>query len=332
MEQRRKAACISGGGMCKMKRFRSLIGFGRSIGDVERLASATCCDASICETEKSVSGIGSGGNARVYRTTGIKGNWECAVKIAKKGELYRTQFENEKRILKYLAISNCKVSPRLYSGSDNEIVMELISGDTLDKLDVRRCSEFEIKELFLCLCDALLELHGLNPPVIHRDIKPSNIMLDDRGNIRIIDYGTAKILECYGKEIPGAEKECAGVGTRGFAAPEQYGGFDEGIRTDIYQLGQTMEKCLNEAAVSSKFRESMDVIIQRCSSTCIGERYAGAADIKLDILRLKAAKKRKCFIKFCESFQEWNRKNRINTEKEAIFIDIVRTCDSIEFL
>ena len=87
------------------------------------------------------------------------------------------------------------------------------------------------------LCDVLAYLHSRKPPIIYRDMKPDNVQLKPDGTITLLDFGTAREYKYRGAE--GSDTSC--LGTRGYAAPEQYGGMGEtDARTDIYCLGATL--------------------------------------------------------------------------------------------
>lgn len=83
------------------------------------------------------------------------------------------------------------------------------------------------------LCDILHKLHGNLPPIIHRDIKPSNIIFSSDGVVKLIDFNAARELRAEQNE------DTRLMGTRRFAAPEQYGFGQSDPRTDIYALGIT---------------------------------------------------------------------------------------------
>lgn len=118
------------------------------------------------------------------------------------------------------------------------IAMEIVPGENLEKHLEKRTlplAEDEVLELSLKLCDILKYLHTHDPPVVFRDLKPSNIMIDETGNIDLIDFGIARIFE--------KEKltDTLHYGTVGYAPPEQYGkqgGTDP--RSDLYSLGALM--------------------------------------------------------------------------------------------
>ena len=90
------------------------------------------------------------------------------------------------------------------------------------------------------LASALDYLHSMNPPIIYRDMKPSNVMLKPDGSVKLIDFGTAK------EYIVENNADTTALGTRGYAAPEQFGDsqgrgiYNTDARTDIYNLGATL--------------------------------------------------------------------------------------------
>ena len=79
--------------------------------------------------------------------------------------------------------------------------------------------------------DVLSKLGEMNPPVIHRDIKPDNIMIDRDRKVYLVDFNISRELD--GTKV----RDTVAMGTRGFAAPEQYGFSESDIRTDFYSLG-----------------------------------------------------------------------------------------------
>ena len=130
------------------------------------------------------------------------------------------------------------------------VVMEYIEGETVEGRVAREGASCALALAVMpAVCDAVGELHGaFRPPLIHRDLKPSNIILtggageggaaaaagDDAGiapTAVIIDLGIARSFK------PGAEADTARFGTRGYAAPEQFGFGQTDVRTDVYALG-----------------------------------------------------------------------------------------------
>lgn len=119
------------------------------------------------------------------------------------------------------------------------LVMDRVEGQTLDDALQGRTAPFPEAQVLawaVQLCDVLDYLHHQNPPIIFRDLKPGNIMLDREGNIRLIDFGVARLFR------PGAGKDTTSLGTPGYAPPEQYGKGQTDARSDVYALGATLHQ------------------------------------------------------------------------------------------
>ncbi len=118
------------------------------------------------------------------------------------------------------------------------LVMDFIDGEPLDdylqQLQEPCLPLEEVIDIGLQLCDVLHYLHQLEPPIIFRDVKPANIMRTPGGRLYLIDFGIARRFK------PGQARDTTPLGSPGFAAPEQYGGAQSTIRTDIYGLGATL--------------------------------------------------------------------------------------------
>ncbi len=97
-------------------------------------------------------------------------------------------------------------------------------------------------EIFHRVCLAVHHLHERG--VVHRDIKPKNLLADVNGNVKVVDFGLAKLLA-----IPDESLDRARVGSRLFMSPEQTRGNPDEIdaRTDVYSLGVTMYYILTSA-------------------------------------------------------------------------------------
>jgi polar amino acid transport system substrate-binding protein len=90
------------------------------------------------------------------------------------------------------------------------------------------------------VADALIYLHGQNPPVIHRDIKPANIRITPQGRAYLVDFGLVKYYSPSLRTTMGARAV-----TPGYSPPEQYGQGRTDARTDIYALGATLYTLLS---------------------------------------------------------------------------------------
>src|SRR5688572_1402162 len=110
--------------------------------------------------------------------------------------------------------------------------MELIAGGSLADLLRRGALPPErITALLDQIADALDYAHSKG--VIHRDLKPQNILLDERGNAHLTDFGIAKILG----QAAAITQTGAAVGTPAYMSPEQWQGKGMDARSDIYSLG-----------------------------------------------------------------------------------------------
>lgn len=119
---------------------------------------------------------------------------------------------------------------------------EYINGQTLHDILSKELPSIDSRTVwFSDLCRGLSFLHKADPAIIHRDVKSENVLIDDRGQARLIDFGAAK---CY---RPEANRDTILIGTDGIAAPEQYGFAQSDARTDIYALGKLLQELFPEA-------------------------------------------------------------------------------------
>jgi eukaryotic-like serine/threonine-protein kinase len=151
-------------------------------------------------------------------------------------------FEHEALLLADLAHPNL---PRIHDHFSEHgrayVVMDFIAGETLeDYLDkfVRRFSVEAALDIGIQLAAVLDYLHSRQPPIIFRDLKPANIMLTPDNHVYLIDFGLARHFK------PGKAKDTIPLGSKGYAAPEQYGKAQSTPQTDIYGLGATLHQLL----------------------------------------------------------------------------------------
>lgn len=129
------------------------------------------------------------------------------------------------------------------------IVMELVKGETLS--DLMRKEELTIPrsiEIIKQVAEALAEAHVHG--IIHRDIKPSNIAINERGNVKVLDFGLAKEIEISPSD-PEAQtrlntqtREGVIVGTPMYLSPEQALGVEVDARSDLFSLGGLLYECI----------------------------------------------------------------------------------------
>lgn len=244
---------------------------------------------------KILSKIGHGGMSVVYMALNEKANKTWAVKeIRKDGKMdfnvVKQGLVAEIETLKRLRHKNLPSIVDVIEDEDSFIiVMDYIEGNSLDKaLESGPQSQEDVIDWAIQLCDVLGYLHSCNPPIIYRDMKPANIMLKPDGSIALIDFGTAKTYEID-------LGETTGIGTIGYAAPEQYLGSGYGrtdARTDIYCLGITLyhlltgiDPCKNVIsdrsvrAVNPSFSHGLDEIIIKCTQSDPKDRYQSCAEL-----------------------------------------------------
>ncbi|BAZ46529.1 serine/threonine protein kinase [Chondrocystis sp. NIES-4102] len=165
-------------------------------------------------------------------------------RIAKAREL----FEREARILKSLEHPGI---PKYYDffveNNHKYIVMELIHGHNLEQLVIQRGATDPERTIrwMIQVCDILVYLHNLEPPLIHRDIKPANLMLRNLDSrLMLLDFGAVKEL--------GTALETR-IGVEGYSAPEQYRG-KPCPQSDIYGVGTTIIFLLTGKAPMEYYR------------------------------------------------------------------------------
>ncbi len=240
--------------------------------------------------------IGRGGMSVVYLAMDRRLNKQWAIKEIKK---VANSQKNEVVIQSLLAEANLMkrldhpTLPRIVDIIDNGrtiyVVMDYIEGESLDKILKEEGAQPQerVIEWAKELCAALLYLHSQDPPVIYRDMKPANVMLKPEGNLKVIDFGIAREYKV------GNLADTVSLGTRGYAAPEQFGGkgqTDE--RTDIYGLGITLYHLVTGKNPSEPPYEiypirkwnpglssGLEAIIQKCTQLNPADRYQSCGEL-----------------------------------------------------
>lgn len=189
--------------------------------------------------------IGKGGMSTVYQAMDLTtGNLLAIKDVERTGKDDNAAVEQslvaEGRMLKQL--SNAHL-PRIYDILENPssflLVMDFIEGESLDKVIAREGAQNmdRVLDWGMQICEVFDYLHNQPTPIIYRDMKPANVILQPNGQLKMIDFGTARTQK-FGV-VMAADTLC--LGTAGFAAPEQFGGFGQSTaRTDIFCLGATL--------------------------------------------------------------------------------------------
>ena len=287
--------------------------------------------------------IGKGGMSIVYFAMNRRANKAWAVKVVRKDggnddNLVKTNLMAEIETLTSIKHPKIPEISRIIDKDDTYIIiMDYVEGKSLedirtlfdvngnavteegedgrDYLVFKPQSEEDVVNWAIQLCEVFEYLHDENlhkgGKIIYRDTKPSNIMLKPNGDVVVVDFGTAKTY----KAGNGETVDTTGLGTQGYAAPEQYGGqgrTDE--RTDIYGLGVTMYSLLtginpqkhhienfSVREVNPSISKGLDKIIVKCTQYNRKDRYQSCAELLFD-LRNKDIDKKKAIQKVITFF------------------------------
>ncbi|MBZ0114985.1 MAG: tetratricopeptide repeat protein [Thermoanaerobaculia bacterium] len=186
--------------------------------------------------------IGRGGMGTVYLAERVEGGFEqrVAVKLLKRGmdsEAVVARFLAERQIL--AGLDHPLIARLLGGGVVDDgrpyFALELVEGESLISwCDARRLPVRARLELFEKICRAVQSAHARL--VVHRDLKPANILVDAKGEPKLLDFGIAKLLSDESK-VSATTIAGLRVMTPEYAAPEQVRGEPVTVATDVYALG-----------------------------------------------------------------------------------------------
>jgi uncharacterized protein (TIGR02145 family) len=250
--------------------------------------------------------IGEGGMASVYEARHERLGTKVAIKIlspilARNPQL-RQRFENEANFMASLSHSHITRVLDVEEQDDTlAIIMELLEGEDLDARVKRTgpLSTAEVKMIFTQVLNAFDYAHSKG--IVHRDIKPANIFIDKNNQVKILDFGIAKLFGT-GNEMTQTGTQ---MGTPVYMSPEQVRG-EKSIdhRSDIYSLGVTLyftltgkapyesaeessyeifTKIINEPIPNLVNNPTFDAIIQKAVSKDRNARYQAVGEMRKEL-------------------------------------------------
>lgn len=231
--------------------------------------------------------IGRGGMSIVYLAMNERVNKQWAVKEILKNDVHH--LHANKREIEMMKKLKHPHLPGIVDVIENRdsllIVMDYIEGRSLQDIlaEYGAQPQKDVLKWAGQLCDVLSYLHTRKPAVIYRDMKPANVMLKPDGNIMLIDFGAAREYK------PQNARDTISLGTRGYAAPEQYekeGQSD--ARTDIYCLGVMLFQLLTGESphalcpicqINPSLSSGLEAVLVRCTQVKKENRYQSCREL-----------------------------------------------------
>ena len=233
-----------------------------------------------------VSLLGRGGMGEVWVAERRDGQFEqrVALKLLRKGidsEGIRRRFVQERQVLARLDHPNIA---RLLDGGTADgrpyFVLELVEGRPITEYSRERRLPLEGRLLLVATCcDAVDAAH--RRLVVHRDIKPSNVLVTEDGQVKLLDFGIAKVLSAEAGSADFTQVE-ERVLTPSYAAPEQILGEPVTTATDVYALGVLLYRLLTGVLPHARTSASAAQLASEVESETIEKpsRAVGHADLE----------------------------------------------------
>lgn len=240
-----------------------------------------------------------GGMGLVYRALHRRLNRPVAIKLLlpelSQDPAFTDRFEREARSL---AVLNAPFIVSVHdfgrAGPFHYIIMDWVDFSLRERLGERLAPEAALR-LLVRVCEALEYAHGRG--IIHRDIKPENVLIDDRGNPRLADFGLARLVVANA----GAQTGTRGLmGTYQYMAPEQHSGqvAPTDVRSDVYSVGVVLYEALTGQLPLGKFPAPsafgldtrFDALVDRCLQPRPEHRFQNISELRGALERALSAR------------------------------------------
>ena len=271
-----------------------------------------------------VAPLGAGGMGEVYRARDTRLDREIALKVLPPSVVAdaerRSRFELEARATSALNHPNIAVIHDIGEhGGQPYLVMELLEGATLrDRIHGAPIAIDELLDLAIQIADALDAAHAKG--VLHRDVKPANLFLTTRRQVKVLDFGLAKVVTAREKLAATATRTGGGqpehltspgvaVGTVAYMSPEQARGEEADQRSDLFSFGAVLYEMASKrqafpgetsavifaaildrdpvGATGANVPPRLEEIIAKLLEKDADFRYQSAAEVRADLKRLK---------------------------------------------
>ena len=194
--------------------------------------------------------LGQGGQATAYKAIDTRLDRSVVIKILlpelASSENARRRFEREAKLASALDHPNiCAIYDIGESAGLFYIVMPYAEGRTLKQIISGRPMEIpSALSIAVQVADAIALAHARG--IVHRDIKPNNIVVNDQGQVKVLDFGLAKMLATDQEAVADIDSSMTEIGvpygTVGYGSPEQAAGERVDHRTDIFSLGVALHE------------------------------------------------------------------------------------------
>jgi len=236
--------------------------------------------------------IDKGGMGSVYKAQRCDGQFEQTVAI----KVIHSELENiigEQALIReagFMAkLTHPNISKVYDAGVSDDghyyIVMEYIEGCSIIEKFKDKSLNQEVKlKLFCDLCDAVNHAHQMQ--VIHADLKPANILVTQDNQIKVLDFGIARMFNSRSTDNSAAYTSYLNAMTVSFASPELLAGERPNMYSDIYALGKIFSALFIQQHVKkSNYHGELEALVNKATAVTPSERYVSVLELKNDINR-----------------------------------------------